>query len=89
GHPACAVCLGRHNHAVAECNASNIHNQPNVPTVSFRNNKELILRKTGSALCYDWQRRSGCGSRSHNFKHICSGCGERNHGAQDCPRAEK
>ncbi|KDQ62029.1 hypothetical protein JAAARDRAFT_54071 [Jaapia argillacea MUCL 33604] len=87
GHSACAVCLGRHTHAIVECNAERVWNSAH-PTISQHINKDLQLRN-GKPICIDWQRMSGCSSSRHDARHICSGCGQATHGAQNCPRAEK
>ncbi|KAF8965574.1 hypothetical protein BDZ97DRAFT_1601663, partial [Flammula alnicola] len=82
----CAVCLGRHSHAIGECTATRTWNKAH-QTLSKRENRQLWTYD-GRQLCCEWQKHSGCRSSQHNERHICSGCGQATHGAANCPRAE-
>ncbi|KAH9932402.1 hypothetical protein B0H21DRAFT_760592 [Amylocystis lapponica] len=83
---ACAVCLGRHQHKVRDCNEGRTWDQA-FATAACRVAGVLQL-KDGRALCFDWQQARGCTGTKHDAKHLCSGCSQSSHGAQQCPRAE-
>ncbi|EPS98848.1 hypothetical protein FOMPIDRAFT_1091889, partial [Fomitopsis schrenkii] len=83
----CAICLGRHQHRVFNCDATKTWDQA-FDTIATRVDKNLVLIDNGRTLCCDWQRLDGCNSRLHDSCHLCSGCGQSTHGAQNCPRAE-
>lgn len=82
----CAVCLGRHEHAFAKCDATKLWDGS--ATAARKTEQGRLVTTNSLPLCFDWQIR-GCGSASHPERHMCSGCGKANHGAQGCPRAEK
>lgn len=85
---ACAICLGRHQHRVYNCDAKKTWDQA-YDTITKRIEKSLVLIDSGRTICCDWQRATGCASRAHDSRHLCSGCGKPTHGAQDCPRAQR
>lgn len=85
---ACAICLGRHQHRVYNCDAQKTWDQAH-DVASKRVDKSLVLVDSGRTLCGDWQRPNGCSSCMHDSRHLCSGCGKPTHGAQDCPRAQR
>ncbi|OAX36337.1 hypothetical protein K503DRAFT_653968, partial [Rhizopogon vinicolor AM-OR11-026] len=87
GRSACAICLGRFAHKIAECNLPKLWDGS--PTHSRRTQEGRLVNPQGLTLCTNWQRPGGCSSGSHDFLHECSGCGLKDHGAQSCPRGEK
>lgn len=84
---ACTRCLGRHPHDVANCPATTLWDKSTPVRCDWNKQKRLVNPK-GTVLCSDWQRRQGCKSDSHSFRHECSGCGSTEHGAQSCQLAE-
>jgi hypothetical protein len=84
---ACAVCLGRHRHNVRTCNSTTTFNGGETKTRRSENGR-LVCISSGSVLCSDWQRPTGCSATDHPLRHICSGCESLDHGAQVCPRAQ-
>jgi len=83
-YPPCAVCLGRHEHKVAECCATRTADGA-FPTASRRKDRKLVLH-SGQPLCYRWQGPASCTSSRHDDQHICSGCGQSSHGLASCSR---
>ncbi|KAG2130732.1 hypothetical protein DEU56DRAFT_690983, partial [Suillus clintonianus] len=67
----CAVCLGRHHHNFIECSAERLWDNSHA-AVSKRVSRQLLIRSTDKSLCVDWQRGKGCGTRSHDERHLCS-----------------
>ena len=88
GPSACAVCLGRHRHNIAQCNASLLWDGSGKPRC-HRNSEGRLVTPAGQQLCSNWQRPDGCSASGHDSKHECSGCGKTDHGAQLCPRTQK
>ncbi|KAF8878935.1 hypothetical protein BD779DRAFT_1553147 [Infundibulicybe gibba] len=84
----CAVCLGRGTHDVAKCNAKILWDKT-TPARCRRDGEGRIINPQGQILCFNFQRKAGCPSRSHDDRHECTGCGKRDHGAARCPLAEK
>ncbi len=89
GLSACAVCLGRNPHDVAQCDAQVLWDGH---TLAFaqKGDKGAKLRaaRTSNTLCLDWNLPRTCGSSSHLARHRCSGCGNGDHGAQSCRLAQ-
>lgn len=84
---ACTRCLRRHPHDIANCAATTLWDK-NTPVRCEWNKQKRLVNPKGTVLCSDWQRRQGCKSSSHPFRHECSGCGSTEHGAQTCQLAE-
>lgn len=84
---ACTLCLGRHPHNIARCDATSLWD--GTATFCKWNDKGRLLHRDGTVLCSEWQLPRGCKSSSHTQAHLCSGCGSSSHGAQDCSRAQK
>jgi hypothetical protein len=84
---ACTLCLGRHPHNIARCDATSLWDGTSL--FCKWNDKGRLLHRDGAVLCSEWQLPRSCRSSSHPQAHLCSGCGSSNHGAQDCPRAQK
>lgn len=83
---ACPICLGRHRHHIASCQATETWNGKKVSCT--RSTSGRILNKRGAALCSDWQRPNRCTDTSGKHIHECSGCGSAEHGADACPSAQ-
>jgi len=83
----CAMCLGRHPHDVANCDAT-LRWDGKEDNRCTRNQRGYLRAPDGTTLCTDWQKPQGCSDHSHDKRHQCSGCGAQDHGAQDCPRAQ-
>ena len=83
--PPCPMCLGRHEHDILNCKATELWDQA-TPTHCTRDQHGHLINKSGHTLCWDFQRPTGCNSHVH--KHECSGCGDKRHGANKCPRAQ-
>lgn len=88
GPSACAVCLGRHRHNIAQCNSTTLWDGSDKPRC-HRNSEGRLVNPAGQQLCSNWQRPDGCSASGHDSKHECSGCGKSDHGAQLCPRTQK
>ena len=84
--PACPVCLGRHRHRVASCQATKTWNGRD--TICTRTDTGRILNKRGAVICADWQRPNRCTDSTGKHLHECSGCGSADHGADFCSFAE-
>ncbi|KAF8164529.1 hypothetical protein BJ912DRAFT_808090, partial [Pholiota molesta] len=84
----CAVCLGCKKHDVRRCKATRLWDDSG-ETYAERSGGNLVRRRDGHPLCFDWQITQGCRSRSHDSSHLCSGCGSPRHGARSCPLAER
>lgn len=84
--PVCAICLGRHEHDLKNCNAS--HRWDGQPADYRRLPNQRIVTFRGDLICTEWQRRGSCHSQDPRHRHECSGCGSRKHGAHDCHLAE-
>lgn len=83
----CAVCLSRRPHDMRNCKATSTWDGR--PTRSRRDAEGRLVDPEGNVLCVDWQRASGCLSRSEGHRHECAGCGSPAHGASDCPLAQE
>ncbi|OSD03258.1 hypothetical protein PYCCODRAFT_255025 [Trametes coccinea BRFM310] len=85
-HVVCAICLGLHLPVdVVRCTATKLWNGRPARCSRIGNR---IQSDTGVAVCINWQRVSGCPSRSHDERHECSGCGGKSHGASSCPLSQ-
>ena len=84
---ACTLCLGRHRHDIARCNAVQFWDHS--AARCRRNEGGRLVNPSGTTLCSDWQLPRGCANSSHPDRHECSGCGNKAHGAQSCPRSQK
>ena len=89
GLSACAICLGRNPHDVAQCDATLLWDG-HTPTFARKGDKGAKLRtaNSGDTLCLDWNLPRPCNSNSHLSRHRCSGCGNNDHGAQTCRLAQ-
>ncbi|KAL7282059.1 hypothetical protein ACG7TL_003527 [Trametes sanguinea] len=66
-HVVCAICLGLHTPAeVVKCTATKLWNGRPARCNRIGNR---IQSDTGVAICINWQRVSGCSSRSHDERH--------------------
>jgi hypothetical protein len=85
GLSACAICLSRNPHDVAQCDATLLWDG-HTPAFARKGDKGAKLRtaNTGDTLCLDWNLPRSCNSGSHSSRHRCSGCGNNDHGAQSC-----
>lgn len=83
---ACPVCLGRHRHHIASCQATKTWNGKEA--ISTRTASGRILNKRGAVICADWQRPNRCTDSSGKHLHECSGCGSAEHGADSCLSAQ-
>lgn len=83
----CAICLGRHEHSFARCEARSLWDGS--AGVAKKGEHGKLVGPDGLPLCYDWQLPRGCQSVLHSDRHKCAGCGKAGHGAQACPRAQK
>ena len=84
--PACPICLGRHRHHTASCQASETWN--GAKPICTRSASGRILNKQGTVICSDWQRPNRCTDKSGKHIHECSGCSSKEHGADSCPSAQ-
>ncbi len=89
GLSACAVCLGRNPHNVAQCDTQVLWDG-HTPAFAQKGDKGAKLRaaRTGDTMCLDWNLPRSCGSSSHLARHRCSGCSNEDHGAQSCQLAQ-
>ena len=83
---ACPICLGRHRHHIASCQAQETWNGKKA--ICTRSTSGRILNKRGSVICSDWQRPNRCTDTSGKHIHECSGCSSTEHGADACPSAQ-
>ena len=83
---ACPICLGRHRHHTASCQATETWNGRK--TICSRGTGGRIINGQGRAICSDWQRPKPCSDTSGKHIHECSGCGSSEHGADACPSAQ-
>ncbi|KAF9786296.1 hypothetical protein BJ322DRAFT_1058741 [Thelephora terrestris] len=84
--PACPICLGRHKHHPASCQATKMWNGSNARCSRAANGR--ILNNQGGVLCTDWQRPNRCTNFVAKHLHECSGCGSSEHGADSCHNAQ-
>ncbi|KAF8880732.1 hypothetical protein BD779DRAFT_1547673 [Infundibulicybe gibba] len=59
------------------------------PARCRRDGEGHIINPQGQILCFNFQRKAGCPSRSHDDRHECTRCGKCDHGAARCPLVEK
>ena len=83
---ACSICLGRHHHHLASCQATKMWNGKE--SISTQTASGRILNKRGSVICADWQHPNRCTNSSGKHLHKCSGCGSAEHGADSCSLAQ-
>ncbi len=83
---ACAVCLGRHQHQVAMCNATKIWDGSR-SMHCHRNANRCLINGSGKLVCINFQLRPGC-KLVHKYLHECSGCGSPAHGVNGCHYAQ-
>lgn len=83
---ACPICLGRHRHHTASCQATKTWNGEKARCSRASNGR--ILNRRGAVICADWQRPNRCTDDSGKHLHECSGCGSAGHGADACPSAQ-
>ncbi|KZP32497.1 hypothetical protein FIBSPDRAFT_722575, partial [Athelia psychrophila] len=85
----CAVCLGRlPRHDMRSCQALKTWDRKHDTFAKRTTSGHLVAREGNNPLCLDWQRPSGCSTRTHDNRHLCSGCGDVSHGATLCRRAK-
>ena len=83
---ACPICLGRHPHRTASCQATETWDGKKA--ICSRTTQGRILNERGTVICSDWQRPNRCTDTSGKHIHECSGCKSREHGADSCPLAQ-
>ena len=65
---ACPICLGRHRHHIASCQATETWN--GTKSLCSRTSNGRILNTQGVVICSDWQRPNRCSDTSG--KHTLS-----------------
>ncbi|KAF9780756.1 hypothetical protein BJ322DRAFT_982733, partial [Thelephora terrestris] len=66
----CHICLGRHPHPAAKCQATELWSGGKARCSRASNGR--IINGRGSVLCTDWQRPTGCTDPSGKHLHECS-----------------
>lgn len=84
--PACPICLGRHRHHTASCQATETWSGKKV--ICSRTSGGRIRNNQDVIICSDWQRPNRCADTFGKHVHECSGCSSSEHGADTCPFAQ-
>ncbi|KAF8970301.1 hypothetical protein BDZ97DRAFT_1638701, partial [Flammula alnicola] len=67
---ACTLCLGRNPHDIANCASETLWDGSQARC--RRGGKNRLVNPSGTTICTDWQKPSGCHVTSHDSRHECS-----------------